>query len=44
VQYVPVEDNLDDRCSILYTNKEFSFKSPYKEFIVDPQEGNRLQP
>lgn len=35
---------LVDHCSILYTNKEFSFKSPYKEFMVNPQEGNRLQP
>lgn len=25
-----------DRCSILYINKEFSFKLPYKEFLVDP--------
>lgn len=25
-----------DRTSILYVNKEFSFKFPYKEFMVDP--------
>lgn len=28
---------LVSRCSILYANKEFSFKSPYKEFMIDPQ-------
>jgi hypothetical protein len=25
-----------NRTSVLYTNKEFSFKFPYKEFVVDP--------
>lgn len=27
-----------DRCSLLYANKEFSFKLPYKEFMFDPRE------
>lgn len=27
-----------DRVSILYVNKEFSFKFPYKEFMLDPQQ------
>jgi len=26
-----------DKVSILYVNKEFSFKFPYKEFMIDPQ-------
>lgn len=26
-----------DRVSILYANKEFSFKFPYKEYMIDPQ-------
>lgn len=34
---------LVNRCGVLYTNKEFSFKSPYKEFMVDPMQG-RLEP
>lgn len=28
---------LVDRVSVLYVNKEWSFKLPYKEFIIDPQ-------
>lgn len=28
---------LVDRCSILYVNKEFSYKLPYKEFFIDPE-------
>lgn len=35
---------LVDRCSILYTNKEFSFKNPYKEFLVDPRTEGTLDP
>lgn len=27
-----------DKCSILYVNKEFSFKNPYKEFVIDPRQ------
>lgn len=33
---------LVNRCSIVYTNKEFMFKLPYKEFMVDPQVAGRL--
>lgn len=35
---------LVDKVSILYANKEFSFKLPYKEFLVDPQEPGLLDP
>lgn len=35
---------LVNRCSILYANKEFSFKLPYKEFLIDPQVPGRLDP
>lgn len=35
---------LVDRCSILYTNKDFMFKLPYKEFVVDPRVADRLEP
>lgn len=35
---------LVDKASILYANKEFSFKLPYKEFLIDPQEPGRLDP
>lgn len=37
--------SLTDRASILYSNKEFSFKSPYREFSVDaPDQAKRLEP
>lgn len=29
---------LVDRVSVLYVNKEWSFKLPYKEFLIDPQQ------
>lgn len=35
---------LVDKVSILYVNKEFSFKLPYKEFMVDPQRPGILDP
>lgn len=35
---------LVDKVSILYANKEFSFKLPYKEFLIDPQEPGLLDP
>lgn len=35
---------LVDKVSILYINKEFSFKMPYKEFLIDPQEPGLLDP
>lgn len=35
---------LVDKVSILYVNKELSFKSPYKEFLVDPQAPGILDP
>lgn len=37
--------SLTDRVSILYSNKAYSFKSPYKEFTVDVQASvSRLEP
>lgn len=35
---------LVDRCSILYINKEFSFRLPYKEYLIDPNEQGLLAP
>jgi len=37
--------SLTDRVSILYSNKAYSFKSPYKEFVIDARaEVHRLEP
>ena len=35
---------LVDKASIIYANKEFSFKLPYKEFMIDPQAEGVLDP
>lgn len=35
---------LVDKVSIVYVNKEYSFKLPYKEFLVDPRKPGRLDP
>lgn len=34
---------LVDKVSIVYINKEFSFKNPYKEFLIDPQQEGLLE-